>query len=445
MKKARKESAVTLVVLATFLLVPLAGSAGDLEPPGVPDSTMKTLDEVEPRTPIAGSDTPASTLIITESGSYYLTGNRVCSGNGIRVDVNDVTIDLCGYILSGPDSTSDGISIPGPRDNVVIRNGTIRDFRFAVYAGTATGRNHRVDNIRAISNTAGGLYLNSSNCAVTGCTIADNGDSATSSVGIKMYANGVITGNTIYNNGTSATGDVKGINAFIGTVITGNAVYDNGDSATGDVFGIEAGEASTLSGNTAANNGNSASGDYVMGINAGSGCTLINNTAHDNGDSSSSVYVYGIYAGGGSVLNGNASFGNGTSATGNVYGICTHRGCTLKNNTAYQNAYQTVGRKTTGDVYGIYGDAGSTVIGNTARFNGYDCNDITIYGLYVNYDSTAVANTASYNGISTTNCTIVGLNVSSNCLVDQNTASGNGGTNMVTHALCTLGTNHAAP
>ena len=433
-----------MVVLATFLLVPLAGNAGDLEPPGPPDSTMKTLDEVEPRTPIAGSNTAASTLIISESGSYYLTGNRLCSGNGIRIDVNDVTIDLCGFILAGPDGSQDGITIYGERSNIQIRNGTIRDFRYAVYAGSAYGNSHRVDNIRAISNTVGGINLNSDNCAVSGCTVADNGDSASSVVGIQTRANGIVAGNIVINNGTSATGNVYGIYAsYKGNVVTGNSVRDNGAAATGDVYGIKAGEASTLTDNTASNNGNSASNDYVMGIVAGIGSSITNNTAHDNGDSASSVYVYGIYGSSGSILNGNASYGNGTSATGDVYGIYAHRGSTLKNNTAYQNAYQMVGRKTTGDVYGIYGDRGSTVIGNTARFNGYDCNDINIYGLYVGYYSTVVANNANYNGISTIDCNVVGLNLEGESLVDQNAASDNSGTNMVAPGSCTLGTNHA--
>jgi hypothetical protein len=443
-KQKRTRVVVSVLALAGLAVFVAFAYAGNLEPSGPPDSTMKTLDEVEPRIPIPASDSPTSTLIISQSGSYYLTGNRLCSGNGIRIDVNDVTIDLCGFTLGGPDGSADGITIYGDRSNVQIRNGTIRDFRYAVFANS--GKSHRIDNIRAISNIVCGIYLSADNCAVTGCTIADNGDSASSVVGIRTRANGIIAGNTVINNGTSATGDVYGIYAsYKGNVVTGNAVRHNGDAATGDVFGISAGEASTLTGNTAAGNGNSASGDYVMGIFASNGGTLTNNTAHDNGDSSSSIYVYGIYGGGGTVLNGNTSFGNGTSATGEVYGIYAHKGSTLKNNTAYQNAYQTVGRKTTGDVYGIYGDNGTTVIGNTAHLNGCDCNDIDIYGLYVDYDSTVVANNASNNGISTTDCNVVGLNVWMNCLVDQNAASGNGGTNMSTHGTCTLGTNHATP
>ena len=43
---------------------------GSLTPPGAPGETMKALAQVEPRTPI--SSLPYT---ISESGSYYVTGN----------------------------------------------------------------------------------------------------------------------------------------------------------------------------------------------------------------------------------------------------------------------------------------------------------------------------------------------------------------------------------
>jgi hypothetical protein len=65
----------------------------------------KTLNNVEPRTPI--SSLPYT---ISAAGSYYLTGNLTADANGILVDANNVTIDLAGFSLIGPGSgTSYGV------------------------------------------------------------------------------------------------------------------------------------------------------------------------------------------------------------------------------------------------------------------------------------------------------------------------------------------------
>ena len=53
--------------------------AGDLEPPGPPEPTMKPLDEMEPRIPILAEDLP---LTITDPGSYYLADNIETEAGG---------------------------------------------------------------------------------------------------------------------------------------------------------------------------------------------------------------------------------------------------------------------------------------------------------------------------------------------------------------------------
>ena len=69
-RQKRTKILVSLLALAGLVVVSTFTMAGDLEPPGAPGSTMKTLDEVEPRIPISQGDIP---LTINESGSYYLT------------------------------------------------------------------------------------------------------------------------------------------------------------------------------------------------------------------------------------------------------------------------------------------------------------------------------------------------------------------------------------
>ena len=92
---------VALFVLAMVVAAPTL--AGELNPPGgAVAETMKTLQQVEPRTPINMDNTPGDTDIvfkITASGSYYLTRNVSTAGirSGIEVAVSNVTIDLMGF------------------------------------------------------------------------------------------------------------------------------------------------------------------------------------------------------------------------------------------------------------------------------------------------------------------------------------------------------------
>ena len=60
--------AVSLVLAAT--LAGWVNAGGPLDPPGPPGVTMKSLSEVEPRTPIS-----ALPFTISQPGSYYLTAN----------------------------------------------------------------------------------------------------------------------------------------------------------------------------------------------------------------------------------------------------------------------------------------------------------------------------------------------------------------------------------
>lgn len=147
------------LVMACLLAVGLYAIAGDLDPPAPPGSTMKTLDQVEPRIPIPGSDIAVARYTISSPGSYYLTGNRLCSGSGIDVTADDVTIDLMGYSLvgSGMGTTYSGVIIYR-RNNVEVRNGTIRNFGNDAVNGNGSPENVRVIDIRALSNGDYGFF-----------------------------------------------------------------------------------------------------------------------------------------------------------------------------------------------------------------------------------------------------------------------------------------------
>ncbi len=131
MKTTLKLAALALLLSTLNSQLSTCSAQGSLTPPGAPAPTMKTLDQIEPRIPIGTNTTPGdatAVFIITNSGSYYLTGNVYGQTNksGIVIAADNVTIDLYGYTLIGTTTNSlDGIRPSGYRSTITIRNGHI--------------------------------------------------------------------------------------------------------------------------------------------------------------------------------------------------------------------------------------------------------------------------------------------------------------------------------
>lgn len=180
MKKAVSAAGVMFLFCVVYFCS-LVG-AGDLNPPGPPGGTMKPLDQVEPR--IAVQTLPGntnSTYVISQSGSYYLTGNLTASLNkhAIEITADHVTLDLCGFTINGGpvlmEEIRHGITMSG-RTNVEIRNGTIRNCKgHGICESSTDGRGHRVLGIRAQDQILYGLRLKGKGHLVKDCTAIDNG------------------------------------------------------------------------------------------------------------------------------------------------------------------------------------------------------------------------------------------------------------------------------
>ena len=95
--------------LVAGMLAAPALAQGPLTPPGAPAPTMKTMEQVEPRTAI--TNVP---FAISQSGSYYLATNLTSAGSGVVISASGVTLDLMGFSITGAGGAADcGVQIAG--------------------------------------------------------------------------------------------------------------------------------------------------------------------------------------------------------------------------------------------------------------------------------------------------------------------------------------------
>lgn len=194
------------VSLCTFLLAASALAQGSLTPPGAPAPSMKTLDQVEPRTPI--SSLPYT---ITNSGSYYVTANLTSTNHGVIITANDVTLDLMGFTLSGDgDTLEHGVYLAGATNstiqNVVVHNGVVRNFWDGIHAEHTM--DSRFEHLIIASNGSYGVKFSAffgkgNGNTIAECTISGNGSDGIFLSGYGAECNGnTITGCTISGNGS---------------------------------------------------------------------------------------------------------------------------------------------------------------------------------------------------------------------------------------------------
>jgi parallel beta-helix repeat protein len=184
---------------------------------------------------VTPGDAPGYPVTINQSGSYRLTGNLGVSNElvtAIEIMVNDVTLDLNGFTIFGPNvctsaagSTTCALSGSGyginavNRTRITIANGTVRGMGAL---GISSGAGCRLENLHVANNGATGIFFGSS-CVVRRCTVSLNGAN-----GIEGGAVSRVAENVVHQN----AGD--GIDLAFGASIEGNSVFDN------DVAGIRA-------------------------------------------------------------------------------------------------------------------------------------------------------------------------------------------------------------
>jgi hypothetical protein len=185
---------------------------------------MKSLDQIEPRTPISSAP-----FIINSPGSYYLTTNLTgaVSGYGITISANNVTVDLNGFALQGVTSSFDGIHLSGISTNVTVRNGAISGWGgFGVYFGDYGNASQNLV-LEHLTVSANGSGIRGANCIVQNCQSSDN-----SYYGIYVQP-GTVSHCLVQNNGYSGIY----VNAP-GSVVIGNNCIGNNPGANASNAGI---------------------------------------------------------------------------------------------------------------------------------------------------------------------------------------------------------------
>ena len=123
---------------------PLVIPSGAIDPTGLPQANFKTLDEVKPSTPLTPDSTPgdaSSVFIISQPGSYYLSGNLTVPNQmtGIVITTSNVSLDLSGFTISGESSSLNGIATTSTVSGIRVSNGNIIDLgNLGISASTAS-------------------------------------------------------------------------------------------------------------------------------------------------------------------------------------------------------------------------------------------------------------------------------------------------------------------
>jgi hypothetical protein len=294
--------------LATLLLSTLNPqlstvlAQGSLTPPGAPGPTMKSLDQIEARTPIS-----AAPFTITQPGSYYLTHNlTVSTGDGIDINTNGVTLDLNGFTISSTaaSATGNGILLNSGLRNITILNGFIQGGvtnNNGIYGGSGFGYgieysgnspvNVLVSRISVSGCLYDGIYLNTGNYStvVESCTVRAVGSYGIYASTIKSSSATDCGGSAIYGDQVS---DCRGQSSGSGYGLYATTALDcYGSSSSG--YGLYA---------ITAENCNGYGNSYGLAATTALNCYGYSNKGNYGLYTSTALNCYGYGSGSGSGL-----------------------------------------------------------------------------------------------------------------------------------------------
>ncbi|MGP8124656.1 MAG: right-handed parallel beta-helix repeat-containing protein [Nitrososphaerales archaeon] len=246
---------VILVVVALGAAV-LTGGGG--AKPSTSTGTPTTTSATQPVL-VCGATITADTVLSASIGP--------CSGNGLFIGANGITLDCAGHSISGTgtNDTSVGIHLAG-MTSVTVMNCYVTEFSYGLVLNDSSGST--LSGNRADNNTYDGFLLDS----------ASNGN--------------LLSGNTANNN---SLGDGFYLRDSSNNTLSGNTADSNHNIG----FVLDGSSSNTFTNDTA----NSNYYEYGFYLYNSSGNTLSRNTADSN-------RAYGYY---------DTSTGSGTAGTANLY------------------------------------------------------------------------------------------------------------------------------
>ena len=370
---------ILLSTFSTFYVAQLstAFAQGSLTPPGAPAPTMKSLAQIEPRTPI--SSLPYA---ITNAGSYYLATNvtGISGTDGITVSAGDVTIDLNGFALFGVSGSHSGIFISNSYTNVTVRNGSLSGWGYSgVDAASANPSGVLLEHLSASGNNNFGIFTG--NSVVRDCVCQNNGEGGVYVSSASLISGCSLIHNTnIYAAGIVAFGDCMARDCQLGFNYNGVVTYGGRCQVHDSQINSNAVDGFYIYYNTAASVtacaslisrcslvGNGQNGIYMLGGYSnltGSPATVSDCLVAGNGQSG--IYLFespgskvsdctvtgnglsGIYIGGdGSSIVGNTCQANNSGSDTNNAGIFIYaNSCRVENNHLTGNGYAGIVIKT---------------------------------------------------------------------------------------------------
>lgn len=396
-----KDFILAWLSLSSCLLIPSsARAAGSLTPPGPPAPTMKSLQEIEPRTLI--SSVP---FTISAPGSYYLANNlTVATGNGIVIATNGVTLDLNGFTISStaPSANGSGIAVNGSIMNITILNGFIQSsvsdsgsnnysgpgFFHGIYSQPAV--NLRVTGVSVAGCLNNGIYLSGSDTLVERCMV--------NTIGGTGITAGTVVESTAVNCGGNAIYATKVLDCYGQSPYGGIGIYaqiaDNCIGSSASYYGIYASVSASHC------YGTSVSGYYGLYTTTANNCCGI--AFATNGIGILAYNITACYAVGGAdgiYAYGTVNGSYGTSANGDGIYACATENCygsssAPAGSTAYAGIYS----------YTALNCYGSSYYQNGVQINaGNNCFGTSTYGFGITGISAHIATLDNSHGYSYNN------------------------------------------